>query len=149
MSSTNGGGILQGVIAETSPGAASTVASTIVVKGLDRYDDMTIVAELIGATGGTLDIYLQGSWDGGANYYDWMHFAQLAAGAAAVKYISPQPPAATAPVAIGKGVTPLLAAATRVGGAPAPFMRAVYVAGASTVVGAAVSIQFFGFQRRL
>src|SRR5689334_11665138 len=116
-------------ISDTSPAAASTAAGTT-VKGLGRYDALQIVAELVGATGGTLDVYLQTSPDGGTSWYDYIHFPQLASGASAVKYMVNVPSAGASGITtIGKGSSPALAANTVVGGAWADRLRALYVAG--------------------
>ena len=50
------------------------------------YKFVRVDADLIGATGGTLDIYLQRLIKPGA-WTDWLHFAQLAAGAGAIKQL--------------------------------------------------------------
>src|SRR6478752_742023 len=71
-------------IAEVSPAAASTVVGAQ-LSGLGDYPFIRVDAELVGAVGGTLDIYLQRLIKPGA-WTDWLHFAQLAAGAAVVRY---------------------------------------------------------------
>lgn len=136
-------------ISDTSPAAASTAAGDILL-GLGRYDALQITAELVGATGGTLDVYLQTSPDGGTSWYDYIHFPQLAAAASAVKYMVNVPQAgATGITVVGKDTTPALAANTVVGGSWGDRLRPLYVAGASTSAGAAVLIQVLGYQRKL
>lgn len=130
-------------IAETTPAAASTVVGGVVA-GLGNYQFVRIDADLIGATGGTLDVYLQrlikpGSWA------DWIHFAQLAAGASAIRYSAIAWHGLSTTITTsnrGTDATPSvsLAAATFLGGHPGDVVRAVYVAGASTSAGAAISI---------
>ena len=132
-------------ISETSPATASTVAGSV-VPTLDRYAYLMIDAELVGATGGTLDIYLQRrvtKSDGTDVWYDWLHFPQLSAGASAVKY-TVTPTATAGIVTVGKDTSPALAANTCIGGHPGEALRALYVAGSGTSAGAAVVINITG-----
>lgn len=125
----------------TSPAAAGTVASTTIT-GLAGYRSGVVAATLQGATGDVLDVYIQTSPDAGVTWVDYIHFPQLAAGAAAItyrfgfgNYIS-----SSTPVVVGKNLTPALAANTAANGDFGDRMRAVYVAGAVTTVGAAETI---------
>ena len=102
------------VFQETSPASAITVASSqpvvgadfnvaagVAGYGLDDYDSLDITASLVGATGGTLDVFVQGSPDEGANWFDCVHLTSLAAGAAAIIYrttISSVPVVSAVPV---------------------------------------------------
>ncbi len=139
-------------ISDTTPATAITAVSKPVY-GLEKFSEIKIVADLIGATGGALDVYLQWTPDAGTTWYDYAHFAQLAAAAPAVRYCcSSRFGLATAvPSVIGKGtlVTPgvALAAALCLGGPWGEGMRAVYVAGASTSAGAVVSIVISGIRK--
>lgn len=130
-------------IADTSPAAASTAAGTI-IRGLAQFDWFTIDAALIGATGGALDVYLQRGIGepGSETWVDWLHFTQLTAGAAAVKYFASAGPGAqvNTMVTVGYGTSPVLAAGTFTGGHPGDAVRALYVAGVSTSAGAAAAI---------
>lgn len=135
-------------ISDTSPAAASTAVGSSVT-GLSLYPYLRIDADLVGATGGTLDIYLQrlikpGFWS------DWLHFAQLAAGAAAIRYSAVACHALSTTITTNNRGTDAapgvsLAAATFVGGHPGDVVRAVYVAGASTSAGAVVTVDITGF----
>lgn len=135
-------------IADTTPAAASTVVGSSVT-GLSEYPFLRVDADLVGATGGALDVYLQrlvapGYWT------DWLHFAQLASGASAIRYsVIATPGLSTTITTSNKGsdVTPAvsLAPATFLGGHPGNTVRAVYVAGASTSAGAAISVYLTGF----
>ncbi len=127
-------------ITDTSPAAASTVVGSI-ARNLNGFDSYIVSAALVGATGGTLDVYLQREIgeDGSAVWEDWIHFPQLASGASAVKYVV-TPTLSNTIVAVGRGTSPALAANTCAGGPPTNRVRAVYVAGASTSAGATVSI---------
>ena len=137
-------------IADVSPAAASTAIGDVVM-GLNAYDAFLIDADLVGATGGVLDVYLQRKIADNV-WRDWLHFTQLTAGAAAVRYsVSTAPGIANTIVAVGTGTdsaaTPALAANTFIGGHPGDAVRAVYVAGASTSAGASITIRIRGWQR--
>jgi hypothetical protein len=145
-------------ISDTSPAVASTALSAATLGGLEEYDWFTIDAALVGATGGTLDVYLQrqiaaAAEVSGGVWADWLHFPQLSAGGAAVKY-SAITGASTTITVVGNatdasGATPALAANTFIGGHPGNMLRAVYVAGTSTSAGAAVKIYVTAWKRRV
>lgn len=139
-------------ISDTTPATASTAIGGI-ARGLDAYDAFLIDADLVGATGGTLDVYLQRKV-APDTWRDWLHFTQLTAGNAAVRHsVSTAPGISNTIVVVGIGTdstaTPALAANTFIGGHPGEAVRAVYVAGASTSAGAAVTIRIRGWQRRV
>jgi hypothetical protein len=122
----------------TTQAAAGTLAHTAVT-GLGAYNSMTVYASLVGATGGTLDLYLQYSPDSGTTWVDFAHYAQLAAGASAVqKLFTITKDTSTAITTVGSGSTPVLAANTVVNGDWGDRIRLVEVAGASTSAGAAI-----------
>lgn len=123
--------------AGTSPASASTAVVTG-VSSFKNFDAITFIATIRGATGGTLDVYVQHSQDG-TNWYDYIHFPQLTAAAAAVTYHY-SPALNDVLTVIGSGTTPALAAGTCAGGHPFEYLRVLYVAGASTSAGAAQSI---------
>jgi hypothetical protein len=107
------------------------------------YEGADVVAELVGATGGTLDVFVQLSPDEGQNWYDIIHYPTLAAAAPAVIYQTPISTAtntATA-VKVGKNLAPALAAGTVVNGAFTDRLRLVMVAGAGTTAGAPVVVR--------
>lgn len=144
-------------ISGTSPAAAGTAIVGSALRGLEKFDWFTIDAALVGATGGTLDIYLQrqialDSEVTGGVWADWLHFTQLAAAASAVKY-SVQTGADKTLSTVAHGTdasagTPALSAAAFVGGHPGLAVRCVAVAGASTSAGAAVTIYLGCFDER-
>jgi hypothetical protein len=136
------------VISDTSPAAAGTTVGGHVGM-LQNYDSLTIRATLTGATGGTLDVYLQTSVDG-AEWVDYIHFAQLADGAAAVTkaVVVSRAGQQTAITTVGTNASPALAANSVIGGDFGNQMRAVYVAGAGTSAGAAQVIRIKGALRR-
>lgn len=132
--------------AETSPAAASTAASANALGGFDSFDAVEIVASLQGATGGTLNVYVQASWDGGTSWFDWIAFPQLAAAASTIHHrVSPGLPGVINTV--GKDLTPLLSAGS-VAGTWGPMLRVVYKAGASTSAGAAQTVKAYGYNAR-
>ena len=135
-------------ISDTTPATAVTAVGDT-VGSLLPFDWFTVDAALVGATGGTLDVYLQRKIDTDL-WADWLHFPQLSAGAAAVKYSAMSGSDKTIHVVgntndAGTGA-PALAVNTFLGGHPGQFVRAVYVAGASTSAGAAVVIRITGWR---
>lgn len=133
-----------GTITATSPASASTAATTATVEGLSAYEWFVFVATLTGATDGALDVYVQGLF--GDTWYDWGHFAQISAGAAAATYqVQPQPN--NGAVAIGSGTSPALAADTFLGGYPGDKVRLVFTAGAGTSAGASQTLKVYGLRR--
>lgn len=132
-------------IAATSPTAAGTEAGPTAAN-LGRYRSIAIVATLQGATGGTLDVYLQWSPDEGTTWVDYAHFPQLAAGAAVSTRVWTVSRAAQqlTLTTVGSGLTPALAANTIVGGEFGDRLRVVFVAGGGTSAGAAQSILIVG-----
>lgn len=136
------------LISETSPAAVGTATGGHVGM-LQNYDSLTIRATLTGATGGTLDVYLQTSVDG-SEWVDYIHFAQIAAAAAAVTKVVVVSRAGqqAAITTVGTNTSPALAANAVVGGDFGNQMRAVFVAGAGTTRGAAQVIRITGALRR-
>lgn len=139
-------------IAETSPAAAGTAASTATMGGFDGSDILQVVATLTGATGGTLDVYIVDSFDGGTTWLEVVHFPQLAAAAAARTYTVTQVLDSTI-TTVGKAATAagcvgtLAASAVR----PGPWgdqIKVVCVAGVSTSAGAAYSVTILAHNAR-
>jgi hypothetical protein len=134
----------------TSPAAASTAPGAYAT-GLAKYAGLRVEAQVIGATGGTLDVYLQRKV--GPNLWvDWVHFAQLAAGASALLYsftiqnVSTATGALTAVTSGGTDATPTSTGGTGLimNNHPGDFVRVVYVAGASTSAGAVIKVYITG-----
>lgn len=67
-------------------GAGAKTNILQVQNGLDDHSTWELTARLVGATGGTLDVYLQTQDYTGGPWSDLAHFPQLASGAAAVAY---------------------------------------------------------------
>jgi len=135
----------------TSPGSASTAVGPQ-LGGLGKYDSLLITASLLGATAGVLDVYIQRKITTNV-WADWAHFTQLTAGSTAKYYslYATDTASPAAPVAIGVGTDAapgvLLAAGSFVGGMPGSDIRLVFVAGASTSLGAAQTIYVTAFSR--
>jgi hypothetical protein len=139
-------------VSMTTPSSATTSVSTTNFTSVAKFESVDIIADLVGATGGTLDVYLQKKIDqaGTVKWVDWVHFAQLASGAAAIRHnISTNGNTVSAtPVAVGVGTTAspgvALAAGTFAGGLPTDTVRIVAVGGVSTSAGAAIKITIVG-----
>jgi len=139
-----------GTITGTTPAAAGSAAGATAISGLLDAETLTVIATLVGATGGVLDVYLQTSYDGGTTWVDFAHFPQLAAGAGSsvrVWHVVRKLQQTTL-TTVGSGSSPAIAANTIVGGTWGDRIRAFYVAGASTSAGAAVNIQLVGWSPR-
>lgn len=141
----------------TSPAAAST-AELASASGLAKFSAIRVDAVLVGATGGALDVYIQRKIAPNV-WVDWLHFAQLAAGASAIAYsltvatgnlgtvVNGTPSGTMAAITTrGNDATPSpgLAAGTVDLNHPGNMVRAVCVAGASTSAGAALKIMVTG-----
>lgn len=129
----------------TSPAAAGVGAIDDPVDRLDSYDEFVVYADLVGATGGTLDIRLQQDLEPGGPtpgnvWRDWLAITQLAAGAAAIKRAAAATDRNLPTVTVGDGTTPALAATDGNIGRIASRVRVVATAGASTSAGAAVTV---------
>jgi hypothetical protein len=134
---------------DTSPAAASTVVSPAMgLGGLSLLDSFLLVATLQGATGGTLDIYLQTADEDATTpvWIDYAHFAQLPAGAAQTKmaFTVSRYAQSLSGTVVGSGSTPALAQSTMLGGEFGEKFRVVFVAGAGTSAGAVQTISLIG-----
>lgn len=136
------------IISGNSPAGAAQAVVGKPIGGLESYDRFTVHAELIGAVGGTLDVYLQREM-GDGEWADWIHFPQLLAGAAAVKYAAADCPTTATCVAVGEtdaagtAGAPALAANTVAPGHPGSRVRCLAVAGGGAAA-AAVKITVRG-----
>lgn len=138
-------------LSATSPASASTAVGTgasFQASGLDAYSRFRVHGALLGATGGTLDVYVQRLVDivsGSEVWEDWIHFAQLASGAAAIFY-SLSPIDTQTIATVGRATTPALAAGSCAGGHPGRSARLLFVAGASTSAGALQTVKLVGYR---
>lgn len=137
--------IVPAKITGTSPASATTAAIGSPIYNISKYDNLVVFATLQGATGGTLDVYLQTSFDGGTTWYDWVHFTQIAAaGASRIYRFSPS---LTNDIStVGSGTSPALSAGSTAGGPWGDQIRCIATAGAGTSAGAAQTILIYGVQ---
>lgn len=146
------------IFVEMSPSAPGTAASSQPVQSAASYlpggvagpmqdfDAVDVIAEIKGATGGTLQIYVQSSPDDGASWYDMVAFPSVGAGATIAYYKAPISNTTTtaSPVLVGKNLTPALINSSTAGvvnGAFTDRMRLVMVAGSGTSAGAQVVVK--------
>jgi hypothetical protein len=128
------------------PSTASTTTAGAAFALPLKYDSMIVVGSLAGLTGGTLDIYLQDSPDGGTTWLDCAHFPQVSAAGSVKTSFSLALSSVFTPIGIGTTGSPgvaLAAGAIR----PAPWctdtMRIVAVSGGGTSGSAAVQTIYF------
>jgi hypothetical protein len=155
------------VFNETSPSAPGAAISSKPVTGgsanylpngvagpIDDYESIGVVAELTGATGGTLNVYLQNSGDQGLTWFDMIAWPTITAGASVVYYSSPlsQSTTTSTTTIVGKGASPALVAGANgavVNGAFSSRLRLVMVAGSGTTAGASVIVRLAAQRSRL
>ena len=139
---------------ETSPAAPGVSVSVNSVESAAGYagngvavplsngNSLDITADLRGATGGTLDVYIQYSTNSSRSWYDLAHFPQVAAGAPLAFFRAPVSlyTNSTTTSQVGKNLAPALIAGGMVNGAFGDRVRVVMIAGAGTTVGAQVLI---------
>lgn len=125
-----------------TPNAPGTAVSTEVIVGLEGYASYQMIALMSGATGGSLDIYVQTLIDG--TWYDIIHYPQLAAGAAAIFYNTCHSRySANGPTAVGTNLGPQLAVGSDLLGVTGGAFRLAAVAGAGTTLGTSIQLRFF------
>jgi len=128
-------------LTDTSPAAASTVIGSTVA-GLLIWRKFTVDAEIIGGTGGTIDLILQKQVTTDV-WADWLRLPQVAAATTARYSVAVESTGTIVPVTWGTDAahgTPVLATNTCVGGHPGNRVRAVYIAGAGTSAGATQTV---------
>lgn len=137
-----------------APGSAVVGSTSAGLRGFEEYDYFNVFADLVGATGGALDVYLERKVNDDAltstdaKWTQFAHFTQLAAAAAAIRYAFSFGGNGTMTAPVASGVsdegTPtfglVLAANTIIPGHPGNCVRCVATAGAGTSAGAAISI---------
>jgi hypothetical protein len=125
------------------------------VAGLfDDYESIDVVAEIKGATGGALAVYLQISPDGGINWFDIIAWPSASASATIVYYQSPLSQATTTGVTsvVGKNLSPALPSGANgavINGSFGDRARLVMVAGSSTSAGAPVIVRLSAQRMRV
>lgn len=139
-------------VTATSPAAAGTSAAPTAFTGgaLVTADALVIDATLTGATGGTLDVYLQRKI-AADTWRDWVHFPQVAAGASKAFSLVVRGNGTTiADVGGGSDAspTPSMAANAFANVIPGGDVRVVFVAGAGTSAGASQTIAITPYTER-
>jgi hypothetical protein len=131
------------IISFSVPAAASTTTIGTQFSLGCGYDKIVLISTLTGMSVGTLDLYIEESWDLGTSWYQVGHFTQLAGGAAAAtkRQIIPYPGTGTA-VATSKSTLASaslsLAANTFLEMPWAPLLRIISVTGAGVNAGPVV-----------
>jgi hypothetical protein len=117
-----------------STASTTTVGAAFSVPDAGTMNSMLVVANLVGLTGGTLDVYLQDSFDAGVTWMDCAHFTQVTAAGTVKESAGIQPVKTNTAIGIGTLAAPGVAlAAANLRSAPwAPLMRIVAVSGAGT-----------------
>ena len=128
----------------TSPAAESKVEYATYWKNLDQYRRLKAVAKLTGATGGTLNVTLQTSWDNGTTWFDWWRSSDVTAGAAAAYFVATSHEGDGTQKAVGTALVPALAKGAVAPGPHGSWMRIVFEAGASTSAGALQEVTLVG-----
>lgn len=133
---------VQFVWSENSSAAATTTVVGGTRFGFENYDFCNFDAKIVGATGGTVDVYLQKKLTTNV-WADFAHLPQVAAGTTKF-YNFATNLYATTPTNNGWGTdaapTVVLAVNTVISGHPGDQLRLVTVTGASVTVAAAITI---------
>ncbi len=132
-----------GTVVGLVTGPDTTLASSL-VQDWSHFQALRIDAVLTGATGGTLDVYLQSSSDDGATWVDLWHSQSVVALAAAARSLITIVPTTGIVSTIGAGASPLLAANSVASTHWGSKLRTLFVAGAGTSAGAAQTIKVSG-----
>lgn len=140
-------------LASLSENAASSATTTVgsTIKNVSGYNSVGVVATLRGVSGGTLDVYLQGSIDG-TTWFDVAHFPQLASSAAAITYalgLTNKADPSIGIKAVGLSTAPALAANTLTGQGYGKYLRPLYVTGTGTSAGVGQVLKFFGYKDQI
>ncbi len=139
--------IVHQTVSESSPGDSTAAAASGQFLNLKRFDWFIVDANIQGATGDTLDIYLQRDVDG--TWVDWYHFAQLSAGASATRVMFDSKMSTDIePVTVGADASPALAVDTLAGAHPGDKVRVYFVPGGSTSSGATQTITITGISNK-
>jgi hypothetical protein len=135
-----------------SSDAASTTTIGPSVADLEHYDFLVIDAKVVGATGGTTDVYLQKLVATSPDVWiDWLHLPQVAAGATKVFNVASDYLADPYPALVGTGTddaaTPTLEAGVLAHGHPGCCLRLVTVTGSGVTASAVMSVWINGHSR--
>lgn len=135
-----------GPIASSGAASQTTIPTGGSVFCLSHYEKVAFIFECVGATGGTLDVYLQRKV-GPNKWVDYCHLPQIVAGTTK-RYESSQFDAATiTDSGVGDDTptaTPAIAVNTIVPGHPGEVVRLVLVTGAGVSVAGSVTLYVQG-----
>jgi len=124
-----------------TPDLGGATSESTPIRGLESFGSIVTIATLIGATNGTLDVYVQ-SLMGDDQWWDCIHYPQLAAGFNQIVYIQNLIRfGAQGPTATGPTLFPALAANAAVFGNIGSALRFVAVSGAGTTAGADIELK--------
>ncbi len=139
-----------GALTDVTPAAAGVAHSAGTIAGAGKYENLTFIGELAGATGGALVVRVQDKpRAASADYYDLAAFPSVPLGQAAAESIFRMHAALTGvPNKIGKNDAPKLVAGTISGGAWGDTLRSSYEALAGTSAGVSVTVYYFGSKLR-
>lgn len=129
-----------------APDSESKAVVGDVVSGLDAFSIINVTAHFAGNTGGTVDVYLQRYDEGLGEWVDWIHFPQAAGGSSSVTYFVPGDASTADIYTVGRGTSPALANDTNTGGHPGDQVRCFADSGASTSVGATITVSLVGIR---
>lgn len=137
-------------ITATAPAGASTSAVTSgtgIISGLSDFDTLSFFATITGGTGGTLDVIVEDS-DDGTDWYEYCHFAQVAAATASTQRYSPA--LNDTVVAVGKNLTTTmtLASGAGAGGKWQDRMRLRFVTGSGNSAGVSQTVRIVATNRQ-
>ncbi len=132
------------VLTATSPAAPGVAFANVEAIGLDDFSSISVRITQQGATGGTLNIGLWVSFDGGTTYYEWFRTTDITAAAAASTVVVHPHTGTGAPVATGKWTAgtpvPVLTKGAVAPGLWGSRMKVCFEAGGGTSAGAAQTI---------
>lgn len=118
----------------TVPSTASTTTAGAAFAVPIHYNSMLVVGSFVGLTGGTLDIYIQDSFDDGTTWIDCAHFTQVSAAASVTQAFGLA--LSGTPLTVGKGTVGapgvVLAAGSSRSAPWGPKLRLVAVSGGGT-----------------
>lgn len=127
--------------------SVSGSSDTLLAAGLLDYDRLAIISTLTGASGDTLDAYIQRSWDG-TTFYDYAHLPQMAANDPAETHAY-CPSDTSDIIKVGSGDSPVLAAGEAADGHWGERLRVHLVAGTNTLAGASATFNVFAWRKNI
>lgn len=121
--------ITQFVLTRDTPTEPGVDVGLTYATGLDAFDYITAIITSVGGAGGTINIVLQVSHDGGTTWRDWFRSDDITDGASAETIVVSPHSGDGTPVVVGMGETPALAKGTVAPGSWGSKMRCTIDAG--------------------